>query len=101
MASVGTYYVMMGPGTRVDYSLNLACTDQWLAAGDTISSVDWDSLTPLITIDGETNTDTVASAFFRLDASAEEMNIYEVKCSYTTAVGRSDSRHIRVVVRER
>ena len=98
MASVGMYYVLMSPGATVDFSLNLSCTDAWLAAGDVISSATWTSLSSMITVTSSSFTDTVASVFLTADDDAEELNTYEVKLKFVTTGGRTDYRHLRVVI---
>jgi len=97
----GTYYIMMNPDSKLDYTLNLACTDNWLAEGDTISTATWTSLSALITVTSSSTTTTTVTVWLQASASAVEGETYEVKCQYVTVGGRRDYRHLRVVIRER
>ena len=82
------------PDATLDYNVNWA---DWLDTGDTISSVSFDA-DDGITIDSESNTNTVATAVI---SGGTVGTRYKITCSIVTANGDEDDRSFYIRVREK
>jgi hypothetical protein len=81
-------YIEKDPYAQLDYSLDFS---NYLPTGDTISTVS-------ITVDSNSNTDTVATAII---SGGTAGTIYNVEFKITTANALQDSRNFRIKVLEK
>jgi hypothetical protein len=85
------------PDATLDYGLDWAGEDPWLAAGETIQTSTW--LVPAGLVKGsDSHTDTATTVWL----SGGTLGVdYEVTNRITTNQARTDDRTIRIMIRER
>lgn len=96
----GTYYRLLTPSGKLDYTLDLD-DDPWLATGDTLQSAAWTALDSGVSVAAQSNTTTQATVWVQASSSVTEGEIYDVQCKLTTVGGRIDHRTLRIVIRRR
>ena len=93
------------PDAVLDYKFDWAAStngtgdDDWLAAGETISSHTIDEDTG-ITVDSSAQTDTNTSVTVWLSGGTAGTT-YSVRCEIVTSASRTDERTMKILVEER
>lgn len=90
-------FYLKDPNAKLDFSVEW---EDWLASGETLSSVSWTVATGLTQSGSPAASNTTTRATVWLEGGTAGQD-YDVTCRATTSAGRIDDRTLRIQVRQR